>query len=84
MAELFGKEAALYMPTGTMANLSAGKSIRSRLVQLNSNSIYLQVMAHCYERGCEVIIGDKSHYNLWEQGGICQVDDDSTASATLF
>jgi threonine aldolase len=30
-------------------------------------------MAHCNERGAEVIVGDKSHFNLWEQGGICQV-----------
>lgn len=30
-------------------------------------------MAHCYERGSEVIIGDLSHFNLWEQGGISQI-----------
>jgi len=31
-------------------------------------------MAHCDERGCDIIVGDKSHINLWEQGGISQVD----------
>lgn len=30
-------------------------------------------MAHCNERGSEIIIGDRSHYNLWEQGGVSQV-----------
>lgn len=49
VAELFGKDAAIYVPSGTMANLIA-------------------VMTHCYERGSEVIVGDKSHFNLWEQG----------------
>ncbi len=50
VAELFGKEAALFMPSGTMANL-------------------IGIMSHTYnERGCEVIVGDKSHFNLYEQG----------------
>lgn len=30
-------------------------------------------MSHCYERGSEIIVGDKSHFNLWEQGGVSQV-----------
>jgi hypothetical protein len=30
-------------------------------------------MVHCDERGSEMIIGNKSHFNLWEQGGISQV-----------
>ena len=25
------------------------------------------------ERGAEIIVGDKSHVNMWEQGGIAQV-----------
>ena len=30
-------------------------------------------MTHCYERDSEIIVGDKSHFNLWEQGGVSQV-----------
>ncbi|CAF0893776.1 unnamed protein product [Brachionus calyciflorus] len=54
VSELFGKEAALFVPSGTMANLIA-------------------VMVHCNERGSEIIVGDISHYNLWEQGGVSQI-----------
>lgn len=54
VSELFGKESALFMPSGTMANLIA-------------------VMTHCYERGSEIIVGNISHYNLWEQGGVSQI-----------
>lgn len=53
-AEFFGKEASLFMPSGTMANLVAA-------------------MVHCNERSSEMIIGDKSHINLWEQGGVSQI-----------
>ena len=31
------------------------------------------VMTHCWGRGEEVILGDKSHIHYWEQGGIAQV-----------
>lgn len=54
VAELFEKEAALFVPSGTMANLIA-------------------MMSHCWERGCEIIVGDKSHFNMWEQGGFSQL-----------
>ncbi|XP_077490126.1 uncharacterized protein LOC144101018 isoform X1 [Amblyomma americanum] len=54
VAELLGKEAALYMPTGTMGNLAA-------------------VMAHCDQRGQEILVGDASHLFLNEQGGVAQV-----------
>lgn len=54
MSDLFGKEAALFMPSGTMANLAA-------------------VMTHCNERGCDIIVGDNSHFNLWEQGNVSQI-----------
>lgn len=54
VAEMFGKEDSLYMPSGTMANLVAA-------------------MVHCNERGSEIIVGSKSHFNLWEQGGISQI-----------
>ena len=30
------------------------------------------VLAHCWSRGQEVILGDKSHIHLLEQGGISQ------------
>ena len=50
-ADLFGKERALFVPTGTMGNLCA-------------------IMAHChYNRSAEIIIGTKSHINLYEGGG---------------
>jgi len=53
-AEMFGKEASLFMPSGTMANLVAA-------------------MVHCEERGSEIIVGNKSHFNMWEQGGVGQI-----------
>ena len=50
-AELFGKERALFVPTGTMANLCA-------------------ILSHChYNKSAEMIIGSKSHINLYEGGG---------------
>lgn len=54
VAELLGKEAALFVPTGTMGNLAA-------------------VMAHCDQRGQEILVGDASHLFLNEQGGVAQV-----------
>ena len=54
VACLLGKEAGLYVPTGTMGNL-------------------ISVMVHCSRRGDEVLLGDKSHINILEQGGIAQV-----------
>mmetsp|Transcript_29319 Transcript_29319/g.63105 ORF Transcript_29319/g.63105 Transcript_29319/m.63105 type:complete len:393 (+) Transcript_29319:106-1284(+) len=50
-ADLFGKERALFVPTGTMGNLCA-------------------IMAHCqYNKSAEIILGKKSHINLYEGGG---------------
>lgn len=54
MAEMSGKEAALFVPSGTMGNLIA-------------------VMTHCWNRGAEVLIGDRSHIHFYEQGGVAQV-----------
>ncbi|GFS29000.1 probable low-specificity L-threonine aldolase 2 [Nephila pilipes] len=54
LANFLGKEAAIFVPSGTMGNLSA-------------------VMAHCWTRGQEIIIGDQSHMFLYEQGGISQL-----------
>ncbi|KAF8768216.1 putative low-specificity L-threonine aldolase like protein [Argiope bruennichi] len=51
IAEFLGKEAALFVASGTMGNLSA-------------------VMAHCWTRGQEIIMGDQSHMFMYEQGGI--------------
>lgn len=53
-SEMFGKEAALYVPSGTMGNL-------------------ISVMAHCFGRGEEVLLGDSSHISVYEQGGIAQL-----------
>lgn len=53
VADLFGKEAALFVPTGTMGNL-------------------VSIMAHCWERGSEYIIGDAAHIYIFEQGGSAQ------------
>ncbi len=52
-AERLGKEAALYVPSGTMGNLAA-------------------LLAHC-GRGDEVILGDRSHTFLYEQGGMASL-----------
>lgn len=49
-AERLGKEAALFVASGTMGNLVA-------------------LLTHC-GRGDEVILGDKSHTFLYEQGGM--------------
>ncbi|RME35259.1 MAG: aminotransferase class I/II-fold pyridoxal phosphate-dependent enzyme, partial [Thermoflexia bacterium] len=49
-AERMGKEAALFVASGTMGNLVA-------------------LLTHC-GRGDEVILGDRSHTFLFEQGGM--------------
>ncbi|KAK7078194.1 putative low-specificity L-threonine aldolase 1 [Halocaridina rubra] len=54
VANMLGKEAALFVPSGTMANLVC-------------------VLAHCWGRGSEVIVGDKSYMYQKMQGGIAQV-----------
>lgn len=51
MARLTGKEAAVFVSSGTMGNL-------------------ISVLVHCEIRGSEVILGDKSHIHLNENGGI--------------
>ena len=53
-AELFGKEAALFMPSSCMANLAA-------------------VMAHTSGRGEEILLGDRSHISLYEQGNMSTI-----------
>ncbi|CAK8692126.1 unnamed protein product [Clavelina lepadiformis] len=53
-AEMFGKEDALFVPTGTMGNL-------------------ISILAHCQERGSEVLLGNHSHIYIYEQGGIAQL-----------
>ena len=68
-ADLFGKEKALFVPTGTMGNLCA-------------------IMAHChYNKSAEIILGKKSHINIYEGGGYAnvasvsckQIDEDENA-----
>ena len=51
VAELFGKEAAIFVPSGTMANL-------------------MSLMFHCPQKGDAAVIGDRSHLNNWERGGM--------------
>jgi threonine aldolase len=72
-ADLFGKENALFVPTGTMGNLCA-------------------ILAHCqYNKSAEIIIGKKSHINLYEGGGYAniagvsckQVDEDENAMFSM-
>ena len=53
-ANLFGKEAALFMPSSCMANLAA-------------------VMAHTSGRGEEILVGDRSHISLYEQGNVSTI-----------
>lgn len=59
VAAMFGKETALFFPSGTMSNLTAA-------------------MVWCYDRGSEMIVGDKSHMFLYEQGGAAQLGGIST------
>ncbi|KAF3796357.1 putative low-specificity L-threonine aldolase 1 [Nymphaea thermarum] len=54
IAALMGKEAACFVPSGTMANL-------------------ICVLVHCEVRGSEVILGDKCHINVYENGGISTI-----------
>ena len=53
MAKELGKEAGLFVPTGSMGNL-------------------ICVMVHCWGRGLEIILGDRSHIHVYEQGTIAQ------------
>ena len=34
---------------------------------------FISVMTHCWGRGQEIILGDKAHIHLYEQGNIAQV-----------
>ena len=52
-AELTGKEAALFVTSGTQGNM-------------------VSLLSHC-GRGDEVIVGDRSHTYLYEQGGMAQL-----------
>jgi threonine aldolase len=61
VATMFGKEAALFFPSGTMSNLTAA-------------------MVWCCDRGSEMIVGDKSHMFLFEQGGVAQFGGITTRS----
>jgi len=53
VAKYFGKEAAMFVPSGTQGNL-------------------ISILAHCWERGSEYIVGDRAHSYQWEQGGPSQ------------
>ncbi|XP_076326462.1 uncharacterized protein LOC143233748 [Tachypleus tridentatus] len=64
-AALFGKEAALFVPTGTMGNL-------------------VSIMAHCVGRSQEILVGDESHINIYEQGGTAQFAGVHTRTLTTY
>jgi threonine aldolase len=53
VAARLGKEAAVFVPSGTMGNL-------------------ISVLSHC-QRGDEIILGDRAHIFLYEQGGAAAV-----------
>ncbi|XP_031563317.1 probable low-specificity L-threonine aldolase 1 [Actinia tenebrosa] len=53
-AKLLGKEAGLFVPSGSMGNI-------------------ISIMAHCPHRGDEILVGDKSHICIWEQGSCSQI-----------
>ncbi|KAH8045722.1 L-allo-threonine aldolase [Aureococcus anophagefferens] len=53
VGDLLGKEAAVFVPTGTMGNL-------------------VSILAHCWERGSEYVVGDCAHVHIFEQGGASQ------------
>lgn len=74
-AELFGKESAIFVPSGSMANLISSTSMfRIKHFFCFIRKMYFLVMAHCYDRrGCEIIVGDKQHIHKYEQGGYAQV-----------
>merc|ERR1712106_1305642 len=46
VALMAGKEAALFVPSGTMGNL-------------------ICVLAHCWGRGAELLVGDKAHIHIY-------------------
>ncbi|KAF3685845.1 putative low-specificity L-threonine aldolase 1 [Capsicum annuum] len=54
MARIMGKEAGLFVPSGTMGNL-------------------ICLLTHCQIRGSEVILGDNSHIQMYENGGISTI-----------
>ncbi|XP_076049848.1 uncharacterized protein LOC143030574 isoform X2 [Oratosquilla oratoria] len=54
VADLLEKDAALFVPSGTMANL-------------------ICILGHCWGRGAEMIVGNKSHIYLSEQAGSSQI-----------
>ena len=88
VAKLLKKEAGLFVPTGYYPTLTFTHMhycfILKKKTQFSRNKCYLyyiqgtmgnliSVMSHCWGRGLEVILGDKSHIHIYEQGGIAQV-----------
>lgn len=73
VAKLFEKEAAIFVPSGTMANLLASELIRREISRLESNLFSCSVMVHCDARGSEVICGNWSHVFKYEQGSSASV-----------
>eukprot|EP00959_Pyramimonas_sp_CCMP1952_P203015 4245698-Pyramimonas_sp.AAC.1 len=77
-ASMFEKEAALFVPTGTMGNLISVLSDILNLRYSSSTSIFPTISHRISRRGLaqtrasEVILGDASHVHIYEQGGISQ------------
>lgn len=43
------------------------------MINAVKSSVNIVVMNHCWGRVCEIIVGDKSHIFLYEQGGAAHV-----------
>ncbi|XP_052831713.1 uncharacterized protein LOC106874140 isoform X4 [Octopus bimaculoides] len=50
------------------------QAMREAMANADVGETMVLVMAHCQERGLEVIMGDKSHIYLFEQGHVAQND----------
>lgn len=80
-ASLVGKEAALFVTSGTMGNLIASKLIKRKKTHNDRDKVLgrfltihlFQVMNHCDVRGSEAYCGEESHTFLHEQGGAAQL-----------
>lgn len=70
-AKILEKEAALFVPSGTMSNLIAigvcGLIAGSLIVLPALDTVHAAL--HC-GRGDEVICGDEQHLVVYEQGGV--------------
>jgi len=77
MATLLGKEAAMFIPSGSMGNLIACTEWfefrYTNAAIFLSNTLRLAGLVHCNVRGSEAIVGDHCHIFRYEQGSLSQV-----------